>query len=221
MPATTASAAPRIIAIGGPKYSGKDTAASSLLGLRSLPKKDQFVFCRMPFAQGVKNICQEVFGWDQSILEDPALKETKTVDWPYIEPRRPMMDVANWMRDIYGGDVWVRRNIRRINEIHATRPYWAYVITDWRFPEETEWLNSLDPAHVLKLYILRDSAEENLAALRQEGDEMAINPSEAHHAEIRKAADVVLANNNAIHHLQNDVLNAVRNHFGYWYPDEV
>lgn len=211
---------PRIIAISGPKYSGKDTAASSLLGLRSMPEMDRFVFCRMPFAQGVKNICQEVFGWDQSILEDPTLKETKTEDWPNIEPRWPMMDIANWLRDKYGGDVWVRRNARLINHLQEHNPYWAYVITDWRFPEETEWLNSLDPANVLKLYILRDSAEESLAALQQEGNEMALNPSEAHYASTRAAADYVLANNNAIHHLQNATLQIVRQHFGYWYPDE-
>lgn len=209
---------PRVIAISGPKYSGKDTAASSLLGLRSMPRQDTFVFCRMPFAAGVKNICQEVFGWDPYLLEDPILKEQKTEDYPFIEPRWPMMDIANWMRDKYGGDVWVRRNARLINHLQATNPYWAYVITDWRFPEETEWLNSLGPA-ALKIYIQRDGAESALLASQQAGHEMALNPSEMHYASTKAAADVVLGNNGAIHELQNTMQFAVRNYFGYWYPD--
>lgn len=209
---------PRIIALSGPKYSGKDTAASSLLGLRSLPEKREFVFCRMPFAAGVKNICQEVFGWDPHLLEDPVLKETPTVDWPHTEPRWPMMDIANWMRDKYGGDVWVRRNARRINEIHTSRPYWAYVITDWRFPEETEWLQSLGSS-ALKVYVQRDEAEAKLHAAQQGGNEMALNPSEMHYANTKAAADIILDNNGAIHIMQNNMMQEVRKHFGYWYPD--
>ena len=211
---------PRVIAISGPKYSGKDTAASSLLGLRSMPDKRGFVFCRMPFAAGVKNICQEVFGWDPYLLEDPILKEQKTEDYPFIEPRWPMMDIANWMRDKYGGDVWVRRNARLINEIHATRPYWAYVITDWRFPEETEWLQSLGPS-ALKVYVQRDEAENALLAAQRGGNEMALNPSELHYTNTKAAADLILYNNREIHHMQNTLISAVRSHFGYWYPDEA
>lgn len=212
--------APRIIALSGPKYSGKDTAASALLGLRSMPKKDRFIFCRMPFAQGVKNTCQEFFGWDQSLLEDPVLKETKTEDWPNIEPRWPMMDIANWLRDKYGGDIHVRRNSRLIQELHRQGAYWAYVITDWRFPEETEWLESLG-TRALKIYIQRDEAEERLQAAQKSGNAMALNQSEMHYANTKAAADRIILNNDAIHDLQNAMLSNVRQHFGYWYPDQL
>ena len=50
---------------------------------------------------------------------------------------------------------------------------------------------------------------------------MALNPSEMHYANTRAAADIVLPNNREIHNLQNEVLMAVRNKFGYWYPDDT
>lgn len=201
----------RIIALSGPKYSGKDTAAAAL------PKP---AFCRLPFAQGVKNICQEMFGWAPHIMEDPVLKETKTTAWPYIEPRWAMMDIANWLREKYGGDVHVRRNAHLIDQLQqSSSSPWAYVITDWRFPEETEWLQR-QGKKALKIYIQRDEAEAKLEAAKLAGDQMAKNPSEMHYASTKAAADIIIANNNAIHHVQNGLLDVVSNHFGDWHSFE-
>ncbi len=201
--------APRIIAFSGPKFSGKDTAASILLR--------QAGFVKMPFAGGVKNTCHDFFGWDYEDMEKFSFKETPTDDFPFIMPRWPMMDIANWLRDKYGGDIHVRRNARLIDQMHmSNKRAWAYVITDWRFPEETEWLNK---AGALKIYIDRPSAEASLTVAQDSGDAMALNPSEMNYAETRANADVVLANDREIYNLQNNVMSTVRSRFGYWYKD--
>lgn len=199
----------RIVAFSGPKYCGKDTAAKALLTLQENVTHN--IFRRAPMAEGVKNICREVFGYTDEHLEDPVLKETKTDFYPFIEPRWPMMDIANWMRDQYGGDVWAKRWERVALECDE---YWAcHVMTDLRFPEELEMLKRLG---ALIVYIHRTEAEEALAAKKNAGNAMALNPSEAHYDLIRENADVTIYNDGEIHQLNNQVHAVVRNYYGHW-----
>ena len=205
---------PRIIAFSGPKTCGKDTAASILFKQNDAKTQYKKFFLKTPFAEGVKNICADVFGYSQQVMVDSELKERPTADWPHLEPRWPMMDIANWMRDKYGSDVWVRRLDRLI--LHAElsqEPYWAYVVTDWRFPEETDWLQKMG---ALKIYIERPEAEAKLEAAKAAGDAKALNPSEAHYASTKEAADLIIRNDAAIHNLQNNVLMEVRSRYGFW-----
>lgn len=199
----------RVVAFSGPKYSGKDTAAKGLLELPM--NRSHQLFRRAPMAEGVKNICKEAFGYTDELLEDPILKEVKTDYYPFIEPRWPMMDIANWMRDKYGGDVWVRRWERVALE---NDPYWTcHVMTDLRFPEELEMLQRLE---ALIIYIWRDEAEERLTSKRNAGDAMALNPSEAHYKTIITNATAVIDNNSSIEKLHSQVQAVVQNHFGHW-----
>lgn len=198
--------AKKVIALGGPKYSGKDSIAEVLQGIH---KDGIWLYERTPMAAGVKQICSEVFGWPLSLMEDPLLKETPTEEWPYIAPREPMMDVANWFRDRFGGDVWVRRNQMVIAALASP----VCVVTDWRFPEETEWLNSLGN-NALKIYVQRDSAEESLLSKQAAGDSMANNPSESHYASIKENADYIIENNSELGIAQMRLMNLVETHFG-------
>lgn len=199
----------RIVAFSGPKYCGKDTAAKGLISLNAAHRLA--LFRRAPFAEGVKNICREAFGYTDDELEDPILKETKTDFYPFIEPRWPMMDIANWMREKYGGDVWVRR-WNRVAEENAE--YWAaHVITDHRFPEELEYLQKMNACII---YVEREEAEEALRLKRESGNAMALNASEAHYALIRENATAIIQNDSTIAHLHNQAQSIVRNHFGYW-----
>lgn len=216
----------RMIAFSGPKYSGKDTAASVLFAQN---EKYPFTFWRHPFAgsvnppRGVKGICGMVFGYDDALLEDPVRKEQKTEGWPFIEPRWPMMDVANWFRHRFGGDIWCK-----VHENNINTDYLAQVITDHRFPEESTYLDSWGYApnycESLILYIQRDEAEEALKAAQKSGSAMANNPSEMHYAKIKERANldgqysrtVIIENNGTIAQLHGQVLAAVRNHFGFW-----
>jgi hypothetical protein len=200
----------RIVALCGPKYCGKDTAAKGLLGLNDKHKK--YLFRRAPMAEGVKRIVTEVFGIPEEVFEDPVLKETVWHDYPHIEPRWLLMDIANWMRKKYGGDVWPNR-WERIALAPYNEGIGCFVITDLRFPEELEMLRR---HRSLIIYVHRDSAEQALHQGQKAGNAMALNPSEAHHAMLRDKADVILVNDGSVEQLHNRVLSIVRNRFDFW-----
>ena len=205
----------RIIAFTGPKTCGKDTMSKALLrqNKNSVLDKEFPFFAHTPFALGVKTICHQVFGWSFENMEQAVFKETVLEEWPMCEPRWPMMDIANWMRDKYGPDVWVRTLARRLETFEAVDPHGAYVITDLRFPNEIEWLKKQG---ALILYVERDEAEEKLAKAKAAGDAKALNQSEAHYDLMRKEADYIVDNNQEIHHAQKDVMNLIRKRFGHW-----
>lgn len=200
----------RIIALCGPKYCGKDTAAKGLLGLNDKHKK--YLFRRAPMAEGVKRIVTEVFGIPEEVYEDPVLKETVWPNYPNVEPRWLLMDIANWMRDKYGGDVWPNRWERIALEPY-NEGYGAHVITDCRFPEEVEMIRRHKG---LIVYVHRQSAEDALHAGQKAGNAMALNPSEAHYARLREEADVILVNDGPVEQLHNQLLSIVRNRYDYW-----
>lgn len=199
----------RVVAFCGPKYCGKDTAAKGLLNLPINLTHDVFRLAKM--AEGVKSICREAFGYDDDLLEDPVLKETKTETYPFIEPRWAMMDIANWFRDHYSPDVWCQRWERVALEAD---PYWAcHVMTDMRFPEELAMIQRLGG---LVIYIHRQEAEDALSAKQGAGDAMALNPSEAHYKLLRESAEATIYNDTSIEHLHSQVQSIVRNRYGFW-----
>jgi NTP pyrophosphatase (non-canonical NTP hydrolase) len=206
---------PRIIAFTGPKECGKDTMAQVLFrqNLGKALGADK-TFQRQPFAYGVKAICEMTFGWSMEEQDDAEFKETPLLEWPSIEPRWAMMDIANFMRDKYGPDVWVHALRRRLDkDLSSQHPAGAYVITDLRFPNEIEYLKKKD---ALIIYVERDEAEEKLAKAKAAGDAKALNPSEAYYDLMKAEADIVLDNNRDIHKAHADVLSAVRTKFGFW-----
>lgn len=206
---------PRIIALTGPKMCGKDTMAKVLTAQNW--NKDNFYtpfFKKTPMASGVKNICELVFGWSMGLQDDPLFKETLLEGWPFIEPRWAMMDIANFMRDKYGPDVWVHALRRHIGRLEHEDRHGAYIITDLRFPNELAWLKRNPEA--LVIYVHRTEAEEKLAKAQATGDPKALNPSEAHYEEMRKGADLVLSNDAEIYKAQNDLVQAVRGKYKHW-----
>lgn len=203
----------RVIAFTGPKTCGKDTAAKALFR-QNLGNVNQF-FRKAQFASGVKTVCHDFFGWSYEEMEDAIFKETPVPLWkdgPEIEPRWPMMDIANWMRDKYGRDIHAIRWERIAAQHHF---HWgAEVITDLRFPDEE--LPAIRRYDSLVIYIERKEAEEQLASAQAAGDAKALNPSEMHYARLREEADVILANNGSKSDLNAQVMNLVRAKFGHW-----
>lgn len=208
---------PRIIAFTGPKNCGKDTMAQGLRKLNWGSGNASYPFFgRTPFATGVKQICHDVFGWSWEQMDDADFKDTPSPEWPFIEPRWPMMDIANWMRDKYGPDVWVRALQRRLASLEASQEtaYGAYLITDLRFPNELEWLKKQPNAFII--YVHRDEAEQKLAAAKAAGEAKALNPSEAHYDLMKANADVILDNNGTTYQSIAALQTIVRTHLEYW-----
>lgn len=204
----------RLIAFTGPKESGKDTLAKCLFS-QNTPIAGKYFpfFMRQPFSYGVKSICKSTFGWSMEQQDDPVFKETCLEEWPRIEPRWAMMDIANFMREKYGPDVWVHALESRLQIAEKEDPHGAYVITDLRFPNEIDYLLR---HNALIIYVQRDKAEKALKEAQARGDEKALNPSEAYYALMREKATVVLDNNGNIHQGHAQVFKAVRSHFGGW-----
>ena len=199
----------KIVGLCGPKYCGKDSAGQFLANLNIPRNRKLFRLAKM--AQGVKNIVEEVFGWSAELYEHPVLKEVKLEGWPYIEPRWPLMDIANWMRDKYGGDVWARR-WERVALQPGNRDWGCHVITDVRFPEELEMMSRHNSRLI---YIERPEAEEALTAKQKAGDAMALNQSESHYAFLRDRADIVIRNDRELHNLRNDVQSYIGHRCGW------
>lgn len=199
----------RIIAFAGPKGSGKDTAAAVLLSRNGLDHKDYFL--RTPFAGSLKSICAQMFNITREEEEHPILKETPLTRWPFQAPRKIHQDVANAMRQLYGGGVWAQ--IWENNNVCPDFGYGAAVVTDHRHPEESV---VLDRNGAFRIYIQNDEAEARLATLRDEGDILASDSSESYWAQLKAEAHIVIGNNTTIPDLHDKVIRAVEYRFGNW-----
>lgn len=213
-----------LIAFAGPKYSGKDTAAKGLLDQNGRYGEETFTpYVRQPMAEGVKNIVKDMFGYTDEQIEDAVLKEVPTDTWPHVAPRWPMMDIANWLREKYGPDIHCHRHERRLRALDqwiksSTTSNWAVLTPDWRFPNESDYFNRLrsEGRKVLLFYIQRDSAEAALKEKQASGDEMSLNPSEAHYDLLKCQADYIVHNNGSPSAMQNEVMSIVRKELGWW-----
>lgn len=210
----------RIIALTGPKGCGKDTAAQCLFNQNTVFRKN--LFRQAPMAEGVKNICTDFFGWDTTQMSEMSFKETPIPFWPGrepLEPRWPMMDIANYLRDRFGGAIHAERWAMHAKNATNWR---AHVVTDMRFPEELATFVREGGNEFLPLYIERPEAEAALSRKQAEGDAMALNPSEAHYATMRACAEehgIVVLNDGSVEHLWGQVLTAVKlkyKHWQYW-----
>ena len=75
----------RIIAFCGPKGCGKDTAAKVLFEkneYRDIYNTGKRLFRHSPMAEGVKNVCEDFFGWDMYDMSRMDFKETPIEYWP-------------------------------------------------------------------------------------------------------------------------------------------
>lgn len=196
----------KIVAFTGPKGCGKDTAAEYLI--RRNDHDQRFHFEKNAFASTVKTVCHDVFGFRYEDMENLAAKEAQLTDWPYETIRIHLQDVANWFRDRYGGDVWVRAWQARAARSQAS----CQVITDLRFPEELEMIQA---AGGKVIYVHRDAAEEALTQAQSAGDKMASNVSEQHYDLLRSNADYVVYNNGSIPNLFSEIDVALFDAFSY------
>lgn len=175
----------KILALSGPKGSGKDTAAARLLTRNQI--EGRAYFKKIAFAGPIKKSCQIMFGLTEAECEDGALKDKVLDRWPYVAPRRILMDEANHLRERWDPEIHVRAWLRHVAECENE----CIVVTDLRFPDELERIRQMGGRIV---YIERQWAEDRLAREWEEGG-LGNNPSESHYSMIRANADVVIPNN--------------------------
>lgn len=208
----------RIIALCGPKGCGKDSAAKALYNQNQV--RSEMLFRHAPMAEGVKNICEDFFGWTHTEMADMDFKETPREFWPGrepLEPRWPMMEIANYMRDFLGGEVHAERWAMHAKKFHSD---WAcQVVPDMRFPEELATFDREATTGFLPVYVFRPEAEEALSKKRAAGDGMANNQSESHYEMLYqycKENGVVIPNDRDLNYLHQGILTAVKIGFTHW-----
>lgn len=158
-----------IIAFNGRAESGKDTAAQYLTLMHG--------FQRIAFADGVRDalyalnplVCVEQAVTTRGSICDRVATVVDTLGWDTAkqlpEIRALMQRIsteAGWR--IHGEHLWINLAIKKINELPADQ---AIVITDLRFPDEIEWLNSLkdNPLNTVQtIKVIRPDHESTLTA---------------------------------------------------------
>lgn len=127
-----------IIAFFGPKGHGKNTCAEMINEKMNL--NAQF----LAFADPIKRICKEMFGWDDSYFHGEKKEE---VDYKWgISPRKVMQyigtevgqyglsELSPIFRTITGRTLWSKRLTKDHDENRNL------IITDMRFPHEHTWV---------------------------------------------------------------------------------
>jgi hypothetical protein len=187
----------RIIGLTGPKGCGKDTAADAF--------SDDIKFQNRKMAAYAKAAACALHNYGPVLNEDPVLKEVPLPTFPFLCPRQLVIDIANWARDTYGGEVHARNWERDAQEHQELWGDHIFVITDMRFPEELEMIRRHQS---VLIYIERPEAEEKLYAAQAAGDKLASNVSESHYALMRKNADFIIPNNGTVEELHARVREA-------------
>lgn len=136
-----------ILGLFGRKGSGKDTFADYLV--------ENFGFQKLSFAGPLKNTCKELFSLTDAQLNDPVLKETVVEKWN-LTPRQILQKVGtDLFRNHFSSTFWV--DIMK-NKLDALGEDDKIVITDIRFPNEYELVDSFENSFVI--HIDREQSKE-------------------------------------------------------------
>ena len=196
----------KILALCGPKGSGKDTAAARLLTRNQIEGREYFK--RLPFMGPFKDAASIIFGLTTDEMEDGHLKDVPLDRWPYQTPRQLIIDSAEYFRAKYDQEVHTRSWLRTVTKVHTQ----CILVTDLRFPDELERLQKMG-AYVV--YVQRDSSEAALQAEREMLGEAA-SRTESYYALLKRSADFTLTNNSGYESLFAQVEGLVTSLWGNW-----
>lgn len=133
---------PKVIGVTGRKGNGKDTLGNYLVS--------QHGYKRIAFADALKDACRCIFGFSEEQLYG-NLKETTDEYWqtsPRIVLqfvgselcRERLVEIMPWIKQ----DIWVKVVEKKILDEWKTNPEARFVITDVRFPNEINLVESLN-----------------------------------------------------------------------------
>lgn len=156
-----------VIGIAGKARSGKDTIADCLC--------KKYYFNRYSFAQPIKSIVNEMFGWD-SRHADGALKEAVDSYWGF-SPRKAYQLFGTEFGRACNENLWIKM-------AEAKLPAGHWVIPDVRFDNEAEFCRK----HGALIHVERPGVKAVNAHISEEGVHM--------HKE-----DYYILNNSSVAHL--------------------
>jgi hypothetical protein len=133
---------PNIIGITGKKQHGKDTMGDYLV--------KNYGYKRLAFADAIKEVVKNSFGFTEEQLNG-SLKDTVDDFWK-VKPRQVFQFVGtelfrNKMSELIPeveSNIWVIIIYKKILDEWIVNPTAKFVITDLRFPNELNLINSLN-----------------------------------------------------------------------------
>lgn len=108
-----------ILAISGKAAVGKDTAADHLV--------DHYGFVKVAFADVIKRICKEVFGFSAESLWGVSSMRNQIDDRYGISPRASLQEFGDSGRKLYG-DIWIEYTLNIAKKL-STEHYLNYHYT--------------------------------------------------------------------------------------------
>jgi len=177
----------RLVAFTGRKGSGKDTAA------RILVTHDEWT--RINFGDVIKRVCGEIYGLTYGQMNDPTLKETELVSWPFNTPREIMQEVGQLWRDAHP-EIWVWCWKNTVRRAFMEDPDLKVVVTDLRYATEE------------KIIKCREAVVIRIKRPDLEDDEFSPHESESYIDKIQ--VDFTIVNNGTIAELDSKVEECLR-----------
>jgi energy-coupling factor transporter ATP-binding protein EcfA2 len=151
-----------IILVAGKKGSGKDTLANLLKDLINDDKHVQ----RLSFAEPIKEVSNLLFGWDYAKFDQD---DKETVDknngvsprdfWQWFGTEVMQYAFPRRFKHVYnkmGRNIWVK-----ILADKANKPGTTYIVSDWRFPHELDYLLKNTHQDVVAIRIDRKDLNSN------------------------------------------------------------
>jgi len=128
----------RIIALCGPKGSGKDTVANYIL--------THYHAQRLAFADKMREVASLIYGIPIEFFSDPELKNIPHPGLPDGKTPRNFLEFIGETPKEFDPAIWVKPIIREILAAAAVRPQDRFdiqIVTDMRFPIEVQALEAV------------------------------------------------------------------------------
>lgn len=155
-----------ILGISGKACVGKDTAADWLVG--------KYGFVKIAFADVIKRICMDTFGFTEEQLWGPSQTRNKIDDRYGISPREALQAFGDAGRNLYG-DIWIEYTLNIARTLSTKHHYHYHYAKGMHQSSHFQW-KDVPPRHVVvsdaryinEINAIKDENGINIRLLRPE-----------------------------------------------------
>jgi hypothetical protein len=148
-----------VVAITGKARAGKDTIGNFLV--------NNYGFIKYSFADAIREIVKTAFVLSDSEVRSETLKEAPLADFPEWSVRKLLQVIGtDLFRKYIHEDIWVYNVAKRIEKNDNSR----VVITDVRFPNELDVLDTIPNARVTTIKVTRHGRDGDVGLTGHESE---------------------------------------------------